>query len=354
MLDSQRRRPRWLLADAGLLDDARIDRTRFGIYMGTGEGIQDFPALTAMLAASYRPDRGRLDDVDLGRESLKRYHPGREYEQELHTSPAHLASYFGLDGPNFNCLTACAAGTQAVGEATEQIRHGDADLMLSGGTHSMIHPLGLTGFNLLTALSTFRGPPEKASRPFDRERDGFVLGEGAGVVVLEEREHARKRGATIYAEVTGYGITADATASPIRTRRAGVQLKCMADALKDARLDSAEIGYINAHGTGTHLNDKMETIAVKKVFGANAYKVPMSSTKSMIGHLIGAAGGIELIVSVEAIRRGVLPPTINLDHPDPDCDLDYIPHTRASSACTYDEQQFRLRRSERHARGEPA
>ena len=315
------------LASAGVLDDSRIDRTRIGVYIGTGEGVQDAPALMGTVGASYRPETGTLDEGVFCREGLQRYHAGREYEQELHTSPAHLAAYFGLEGPHFNSLTACAGGTQAIGEACELIRCGDADLMLTGGSHTMVHLCGLTGFSLLTAVSTFSGPPEKASRPFDRTRDGFVIGEGAGILVLEEFEHARRRGAHILAEVTGYGTTADAyrVTDPHPEGRGAVT--SMTLALRDAKLRPADIGYINAHGTGTQLNDRMETIAMKRVFGNDAYRIPVSSTKSMIGHLIGAAGGVELIVAVEAIRRGILPPTINLDHPDPDCDLDYIPHT---------------------------
>jgi len=315
------------LVDAGVFDNHQLDRTRFGIYLGTGEGVQDAEALIGSLGASYRPETRKLDEGVFCREGLRRYHPGREYEQELHTSPAHLANYFGLEGPHFNNLTSCAGGTQAIGEACELIRHGDADLMLTGGSHSMIHLCGLTGFNLLSAVTPFRGPPTKASRPFDRTRDGFVIGEGAGVLVLEEFEHARRRGAKIYAEVTGYGVTADAYRATDPHPEGRGAIACMKQALRDARLNPADIGYINAHGTGTVLNDRTETLAVKAAFGAEAYDIPMSSTKSMIGHLIGAAGGVELIVTVEAIRRGVLPPTINLDHPDPDCDLDYIPHT---------------------------
>jgi 3-oxoacyl-[acyl-carrier-protein] synthase II len=315
------------LTDSGVLDDARIDRTRFGVYLGTGEGVQDFNALIGTVTASYDSKTGKTDDGAYCREGLQRFHTGREYEQELHTSPAHLAAYFGLEGPNFNSLTACAGGTQAVGEACELIRGGDADLMLTGGSHSMVHPIGITGFNLLTALSKFRGPPEKASRPFDLTRDGFVIGEGAGVVVLEELEHAKKRGARIYAELTGYGVTADAYRVTDPHPQGRGAITCMANALKDAKLNRDDIGYINAHGTSTQMNDRIETLATKAVFGEQAYRIPISSTKSMIGHLIGAAGGVELIVCVEALRKGVLPPTINLETPDPDCDLDYIPHT---------------------------
>ena len=297
------------------------------MYLGSGEGIQDFDHLVSEIARNYRPDQRSVDAVGFARGALASFHGGREAEQELHTTTAHLASYFELLGPNYNCLTACAASSQAIGEATELIRHGDADIMLSGGSHSMIHPFGVTGFNLLTALSTRNDDPPRASRPFDLQRDGFVLGEGAGMLVLEEEQHARRRGATIYAEVTGYGSTGDAfrvTDSHPEGRGASA---CIQGALADARLAAADIGYINAHGTSTQVNDRVETLAIKKIFGDGAYTVPISSSKSMLGHLIAAAGAVELIICVMALRSGVLPPTINYEVPDPECDLDYIPNT---------------------------
>ena len=258
---------------------------------------------------------------------LRRFNPEQEAEQELHTTSAHVAREFLLEGPNYNCLTACAASSQAIGEATEMLRHGDADLMLAGGSHSMIHPLGVTGFNRLTALSKFNEDPSRASRPFDLRRDGFVLGEGAGMLVLEELEHARRRRAAIYAEVTGYGTTGDAFRMTDSHPEGRGALACITEALQDSGLSSADIGYINAHGTSTQVNDKVETLAIKKAFGEGAYQVPISSSKSMIGHLIAAAGAVELIISVMALRQGVLPPTINYEVPDPECDLDYIPNT---------------------------
>jgi 3-oxoacyl-[acyl-carrier-protein] synthase II len=198
--------------------------------------------------------------------------------------------------------------------------------MLSGGAHTMIHPFGVTGFNLLTALSTFNEDPKKASKPFDLRRDGFVLGEGAGMLVLEELEHAKKRRAPIYAEMTGYGSTADAFRLTDSHSAGRGAIACIQGALADSGLPAKEIGYINAHGTSTQVNDKVETLAIKKVFGDGAYLVPISSNKSMLGHLIAAAGAVELIISVMAIRHGVLPPTINYEVPDPECDLDYIPN----------------------------
>jgi 3-oxoacyl-[acyl-carrier-protein] synthase II len=314
------------LTDAGLLVDGRVDRTRFGIYLGSGEGIQDFHNLIYLVAQSYRPEKRTVDAAAFAAGGMQSFHPGKEAEQELHTTAGHLASYFNLEGPNYNCLTACAASSQAVGEATELIRHGDADLMLAGGSHSMIHPLGVTGFNRLTALSTRNDAPTKASRPFDLNRDGFVLGEGAGMLVLEELEHAKKRGATIYAELSGYGSTADAFAVTDSHPDGRGAAACIRGALRDSGLAPEEIGYVNAHGTSTKVNDRVETLAIKQMFGDHARRLPVSSSKSMLGHLIAAAGAVELITCIETIRHGVLPPTINYETPDPECDLDYVPN----------------------------
>jgi 3-oxoacyl-[acyl-carrier-protein] synthase II len=256
-------------------------------------------------------------------------------EQEPGMSASHLAELFDARGPNFNCLTACAASSQAIGEAVEIIRRGDADVMLSGGTHSMIHPFGVTGFNLLTALSTNNDDPRGASRPFDRDRDGFVLGEGAAMVVLEELEHARQRGARIYGEVTGYGSTADAYRITDTHPEGRGATRCIKLALEDAGLNGDDIHYINAHGTSTSVNDKVETLAIKNAFGEHAYQIPVSSTKSMMGHLIAAAGATELIVCLMAIRDRVLPPTINYQTPDPECDLDYIPNVARQARCDH-------------------
>jgi 3-oxoacyl-[acyl-carrier-protein] synthase II len=314
------------LADADLIENTKVDRTRCGVYLGSGEGIQDFNNLIPLVAQTYKPEGRSVDAAAFAKGGLGQFHAGREFEQEPHTTPGHLASYFDLEGPNYNCLTACAASSQAVGEATELIRHGDADIMLSGGAHSMIHPFGVTGFNLLTALSTRNDEPGKASRPFDKERDGFVLGEGAAMVILEELEHARKRGAPIYGEITGYGSTADAFRVTDSHPDGRGAIACMEQALADSGLAPSDIGYINAHGTSTQVNDRVESLAIKKVLGDWAYKVPVSSSKSMIGHLIAAAGAAELIISLMALLRGVLPPTINYEVPDPECDLDYIPN----------------------------
>lgn len=313
---------------------AITDPRRFGVYLGSGEGNQDFMSFASMMAASLKSD-GTLDLVKFTREGLDTLNPIMELEQEPNMPVGHMAAMFNAQGPNANCLTACAASNQAIGEAVEIIRRGEADVMLSGGTHSMIHPFGVTGFNLLTALSTNNDDPTGASRPFDRLRDGFVLGEGAAMVVLEELEFAKKRGAKIWGEVTGYGSTADAyRVTDIHPEGRGA-IGCMRMALADAGLNPDQIDYVNAHGTSTTVNDKVETRACREVFGEHAMQTPISSTKSMMGHLIAAAGATELIVCLMAIRDNVLPPTINYHNPDPLCDLDYIPNVAREATCTH-------------------
>ena len=309
--------------DSGVL--GTVDPDKFGVYLGAGEGQQDFYNFSHMMVAALK--NGELDLAAFIQEGLKRLDPQLELEQEPNMPVAYMATHFGAEGPNFNCLTACAASSQAIGEATEIIRRGEADVMLSGGAHSMIHPFGVTGFNLLTALSENNSVPQKASRPFDLNRDGFILGEGAAVVVLEDYEHAKKRGAPIYGEILGYGTTADAFRITDTHPEGRGAITCMKMALRDAKLNPADIDYINAHGTSTQVNDRVESLAIKEALGADvAYKVPVSSTKSMTGHLIAAAGATELIIGLLAIRDGVVPPTINYETPDPLCDLDYVPN----------------------------
>jgi 3-oxoacyl-[acyl-carrier-protein] synthase II len=319
------------VSDAGL-QEARIDPTRFGIYTGSGEGPQDFDRFTEMMVAGLNGGT-TLDISRFTRRGLELLNPIAELEQEPNMPAGHLASLFNAQGPNINCLTACAASSQAIGEAVEIIRRGEADVMLAGGTHTMIHPFGVTGFNLLTALSTRNDEPARASRPFERDRDGFVLGEGAGMVVLEDLDLARARGAQIYGELVGYGSTADAFRITDTHPEGRGAISCMRMALADAGLGVGDIDYINAHGTSTTVNDKVESLAIKQVFGDRAYKIPVSSTKSMMGHLIAAAGATELIFCLLAIRDNVLPPTINYETPDPDCDLDYIPNTAREKRC---------------------
>ncbi len=318
------------VADSGMLDTT-LDPVRFGVYLGSGEGQQDFDRFTKMMVAAIEGDQ--LNLAKFTTTGLEILHPIAELEQEPNMPAGHLACLFGAEGPNVNCLTACAASSQAIGEAAEIIRRGEADVMLSGGTHTMIHPFGVTGFNLLTALSTANDEPARASRPFDRKRDGFVLGEGAGMVVLEDLERAKARGARIYGELIGYGSTADAFRITDTHPEGRGAISCIRMALEDAGLDLDSIDYVNAHGTSTSVNDRVETLAIKRVFGERAYRIPVSSTKSMMGHLIAAAGATELIICLLAMRDDVLPPTTNYEEPDPDCDLDYVPNTAREAPC---------------------
>jgi len=317
------------MEDSGVL--GTVEPTRFGVYLGAGEGQQDFLRFSEMMAAGVQ--NGELDlkaFVDKGLELLD---PKAELEQEPNMPVSYLAGMFNAQGPNVNCLTACAASSQAIGEATEIIRRGEADVMLSGGTHSMIHPFGVTGFNLLTALSERNDEPERASRPFDLNRDGFVLGEGAAIVVLEEYEHARARGAQMIGEILGYGTTADAFRITDTHPQGRGGTSCINMALADAGKNIDEIDYINAHGTSTAVNDKVETLAIRQAFGDHADSIPVSSTKSMTGHLIAAAGATELIVCLKALKHNAVPPTINYETPDPNCDLDYVPNTARDHEC---------------------
>jgi 3-oxoacyl-[acyl-carrier-protein] synthase II len=239
----------------------------------------------------------------------------------------HLSIKYGLKGPNLGVVTACTTSTHAIGLGMRTIQYGDADVMLAGGAEMSMTVLGIGGFSQAKALSTRNDEPTKACRPWDRDRDGFVAADGGGVMVLEELEHARARGARIYAELVGFGMSGDAyhiTAPP--EDGAGARL-AMVNALRDARLDASAVAYLNAHATSTPLGDKAETVAIKNAFGAHAQRLAVSSTKSMTGHLLGAAGVVEAILTTLAIRDQVAPPTINLDNPDPDCDLDYVPHT---------------------------
>jgi 3-oxoacyl-(acyl-carrier-protein) synthase len=237
-----------------------------------------------------------------------------------------LAIRVGARGPNMAIATACASGNNAIGEAMETIRRGAADVMIAGGSEGALVPIAMAGMNVMGALSTRNDDPQTASRPFDKNRDGFLMGEGAGILIIEELEFARARGATVLGELTGYGTTDDAhhiSAPAENGAGAAISMKL---ALKDAGLTINDIGYINAHGTSTPLNDKSETAAIKAVFGEQAYKIPVSSTKSMTGHLLGASGAVEAVFSIMAIREGILPPTINYQTPDPVCDLDYVPN----------------------------
>jgi 3-oxoacyl-[acyl-carrier-protein] synthase II len=251
----------------------------------------------------------------------------------INLASGQVAIRIGAKGPNSCAVTACATGNHCIGDAYRLIQRGDADVMVAGGAEAAVTPLGVAGFAAAKALSFRNDEPTKASRPFDKDRDGFVLGEGAGVVVIEELEHALRRGARMYGEIIGYGMNSDAyhiTAPPEEGEGA---VRCMELALKDAGIDRNQIGYINAHGTST-MADAIETRAIKRVFGEQAFRIPVSSTKSMTGHLLGAAGGVEAVFSLLALFHGILPPTVNLDHPDPACDLDYVPNKARSAAIT--------------------
>ncbi|MBI5213997.1 MAG: beta-ketoacyl-ACP synthase II [Nitrospirae bacterium] len=244
----------------------------------------------------------------------------------INLASGNVSIKFGAKGPNSAAVTACATGSHSIGDAFRLIQRGDADAMIAGGTESVITPLGVGGFAVMKALSTRNDEPEKASRPFDTGRDGFVMGEGSGVIILESMESALKRGAKIYAEIIGYGMSSDAYHITTPAPEGEGAARCMKASLKDAGIEPEKVDYINAHGTSTKYGDELETAAIKKVFGENAYKLCVSSTKSMTGHLLGAAGGVEAIFSILSIHNSVVPPTINLENPDPECDLDYAPN----------------------------
>jgi 3-oxoacyl-[acyl-carrier-protein] synthase II len=303
-----------------------IDRKRMGIYLGAGEGAANHDAFFGAIAAGWDTQANQMDWIKWAGTAASKMTAMHELEQEANMPAAHIAMLTGARGPTRSCLTACAASTQGVGEATMIIRRGDADVMITGGAHSMIHPLGLTGFNRLTALSTRNDSPQTASRPFSASRDGFVLGEGAAILILESLSSAEKRGAKILAEVIGYGSSSDAFRITDMHEDGRGPIQAMTWAMKDAGISYKDVDYINTHGTSTTENDSIETKAIKGVFKERAKSVPASSVKSMLGHLIGAAGAAELISCVLAIRDNIIPPTMNLEDRDPALDLDYVPN----------------------------
>ena len=303
-----------------------INRSRLGIYLGAGEGSVDNDVFFEAIVKGWDDNTNKMDWGKWALVAFGRMGPMRELEQESNMPAAHVALLTGARGPTRSCLTACAASTQAVGEAMMMIRRGDADVIIAGGAHSMIHPLGLMGFNRLTALSTRNDSPETASRPFSASRDGFILGEGAAIVILESLESAKKRGVEILAEVIGYGSSSDAFRVTDMHEEGRGAIQAMNAALADAGISYKDIDYINTHGTSTMENDSIETEAIKAVFKEEAKNTPASSVKSMLGHLIGAAGAAELITCVLAIRDNIVPPTTNLVDPDPELDLDYVPN----------------------------
>jgi 3-oxoacyl-[acyl-carrier-protein] synthase II len=311
------------VSDSGL-DLSRVNPERLGVVMGAGLVPIDLPEVAPLVADAWGGD-GQLHTDRLGQKRdalfplwLLKYLPNM--------TAAHISLIHGAQGPNSTIVTACAAGTQAVGEAFRLIARDDADVVLAGGADSRLDPLMLLAYSALGAISPAQRPPAEVSRPFDAERDGFVLGEGAGVLLLEELDHARRRGATIYAEVLGMGTSFDAYGVTKPDPEARGAARAIRWALREARVDPADVDYINAHGTSTRLNDLMETVAVKRVFGPWAKTLPLSSIKSMVGHLIGAAGAVEAVALALTLHEGVLPPTINQTSPDPGCDLDYVPN----------------------------
>ncbi|MCL4804470.1 MAG: beta-ketoacyl-ACP synthase II [Anaerolineae bacterium] len=304
------------LTTAGLKDGG-VARDRAGVIVGSGMGA--------------------LDPIQEAADTIAARGPGRVspffVPMMLADTPAALVSItYGLAGPNLAVYTACATGNNALGEAAAAIRRGAADVMVAGGTEACILPLALAGFGVMGAISTRNDEPQRASRPFDAGRDGFVVSEGAALLVLEERDHALARGATVYGEFLGYGSSADAFHITMPAEDGEGALRSMRAALLDAGLTTAGIDYINAHGTSTPLNDRAETAAIKRLFGERAHAVPVSSTKSMTGHMLGAGGALEAIACLMALRDGQLPPTINYEQPDPDCDLDYVPNVARPAA----------------------
>lgn len=298
------------LADSGL-DPSKVDLDRVGVMIGSGIG--------------------GLQSMEMETKRLHEKGPSRVSPFTIAMMISNMASglvsmEFGFRGPNMAIVTACATSNHSIGEAWRIIKFGDADAFVAGGTEATVTPLGIAGFAAMKALSTRNDEPEKASRPFDRDRDGFVMGEGSGILVIEELEHAKRRGAPIYCELVGYGLSADAYHMTAPLPEGEGASRCMQMAMRHAKVNAEDIDYINAHGTSTPMGDICETKAVKHALGEQAYKIPVSSTKSMTGHLLGAAGGVELSICALAIKHGIIPPTINLDNPDPQCDLDYVPN----------------------------
>jgi len=301
------------IEDAGLTNADGLDLERVGVAIGSGIG--------------------GLPNIEVQHQALlnggaRKVSPFFVPSTIINMISGNLSIKYGYKGPNVCVVTACTTGTHNIGDAARMIEYGDADVMIAGGAEMATCPLGLAGFGASRALSTRNDDPAAASRPWDKERDGFVLGDGAGVMVLEEYEHAKARGARIYGEVLGYGMSGDAHHMTLPSEGGEGAARCMSAALKNAKLDAADVDYLNAHGTSTPAGDLAETLAVKTVFGKNSDSLLVSSTKSMTGHLLGGAGGVEAVFSVLALRDQVAPPTINLDNPGEGCDLDYVPHTK--------------------------
>lgn len=307
------------MADSGLvINDDNAERV--GVLVGSGLG--GLPAIEKYHVAMMEG-------------GIKKISPFFIPMLIINLAPGHISIKYGAKGPNISSVSACATGTHSIGDAFHIIKRGDADAMIAGGTEATVTPLAIGGFAVMKALSTCNDTPEKASRPFDKNRDGFILSEGAGIVVMEEYESAKKRGAKIYAEVVGYGLTGDAYHMTAPASGGEGAARCMKMALNNAGVNPDQVTYINAHGTSTPFNDLNETLAIKSVFGDHAYKLMVSSTKSMTGHLLGAAGGIEAVICCMAMDKGVVPPTINYETPDPECDLDYVPNIARDANVEY-------------------
>jgi 3-oxoacyl-[acyl-carrier-protein] synthase II len=307
------------------LQDAQLaitdaNREQVGVLIGSGIGGIDYMDTQVRLLERHGPDR------------VSPFLPAMMISD---MASGMVSIHFGIKGPNLCAVTACSTGADAIGLATRLIQYGDAEVMLAGGAEAAIEPIGIAGFCAARAMSTRNDDPEHASRPFDAERDGFVMGEGAGVLVLESLEHAQARGARIYAEVLGYGMTADAYHITQPDPDGDGALRAMRKALRDAGLQPTAIDYINAHGTSTRYNDAKETLAIKRLLGEDAYRVPVSSTKSVTGHLLGAAGAVEAAICVLALQHQTVPPTLNYKHPDPECDLDYVPNAPRPATLRY-------------------
>jgi 3-oxoacyl-[acyl-carrier-protein] synthase II len=314
-----------LAASQFAVDDARLEVTadladRVGVYIASGIG--GFQTI----------EREHQELINGG---PRRISPFFIPASIINLAAGQVSIRFNARGPNLATCTACTASAHAIGEAFEIIRRGDADVMIAGGSEAAITPMGVGGFAAMRALSTRNDEPSKASRPFDKDRDGFVMGEGAGIVILEDLDAARRRSASIYAELVGYGLTSDAYHLTGQPEEAHGAIRSMTMALKKAGIAPTDVDYINAHGTSTPINDPTETLGVKSLFGEHAYKLAMSSTKSMTGHLLGAAGGLEAGITALAVKHQIAPPTVNLDSPDPACDLDYVPHKARSMPIRY-------------------
>lgn len=300
------------IESSGWMPENEESRQRTGVIIGSGIGGLQNIYETSILLKEQGP---------------RRVSPFFIPSCLINLVSGHVSIKYKFKGPNHSVVTACSTGAHAIGDAARMIQHGDADVMIAGGAEAAVSRIGIAGFAAARALSTaYNDTPEKASRPWDKDRDGFIMGEGAGIVVLEELEHAKKRGATIYGEIVGYGMSGDAYHITAPAEDGDGAYRSMKAALKSAHLNPEDIGYVNAHGTSTPAGDIAEMTAVKRLFGANLDKLSMSSTKSSIGHLLGAAGGVEAIFSILALKHGILPPTLNLDHPPVDCEIDLVPH----------------------------